>query len=226
MDIGNYLNAFETSLGNMSEEERAAWDAEIQRKEAEAEQKEKEKRFHSSGVPARYWPESLETYKINNSMQQTAAEAAVNFLHAAKCGTFKTLVLIGNAGTGKTHLACSIIKEVGGKYRSASALVEELRHAKSFNADMSESELLEYYGNIRLLVIDEIGRAIKAEEEKYMLYQIINARYNTHKPTILISNHSKGDFLNYVGVAAADRLVESAAIIELNGASYRRELRQ
>jgi DNA replication protein DnaC len=58
-----------------------------------------------------------------------------------------------------------------------------------------------------------------------MLYQILNARYNTRKPTVLISNHKKPDFLQYIGVAAADRLVESGDIVEMNGASYRRELR-
>ena len=41
---------------------------------------------------------------------------------------------------------------------------------------------------------DEIGRGISATDEKYMLYQIINARYNTRKPTVLISNFTKADF--------------------------------
>ena len=76
-----------------------------------------------------------------------------------------------------------------------------------------------------MLVIDEIGRGIEATAEKYMLYQVLNARYNTRKPTVLISNHTKNDFLKYIGVAAADRLVESADLIEMNGESYRRELR-
>jgi DNA replication protein DnaC len=75
------------------------------------------------------------------------------------------------------------------------------------------------------LIIDEIGRGIAATDEKYMLYQVLNARYNTRKPTVLISNHKKADFLQYIGVAAADRLVESAELVEMNGESYRRELR-
>ena len=58
-----------------------------------------------------------------------------------------------------------------------------------------------------------------------MIYQILNARYNTRKPTVLISNHKMQEFLQYIGAAAADRLVESAEIIEMNGESYRRELR-
>ena len=100
-----------------------------------------------------------------------------------------------------------------------------MRRAKSFTAAETEAEIIDYYGRVKLLVIDEIGRGISATDEKYMIYQIVNARYNTRKSTVLISNLGKSDFLQYIGVAAADRLVESAEILEMNGESYRRELR-
>lgn len=213
-------------FNEMTPEEKRAHDEEIAKLEEKQAQRDKLERYEKSGVPGRYFSEALDTYKITNEMQATAAKAATNFLHAVKCGEFKSLVLIGNAGTGKTHLACAIIREVGGKYRTASDIVEEMRRAKSFTANDTEVDIIKYYGHVPLLVIDEIGRGIAATDEKYMLYQIINARYNTRKPTILISNHKKADFLQYIGVAAADRLVESAEIWELNGESYRLELRE
>ena len=202
-----------------------ARDEEVAKLEEKQAQRDKLERYEKSGVPERYFNESLDTYKINNEMQATAAKAATNFLYAVKCGEFKSLVLIGNAGTGKTHLACAIIREAGGKYRTAPEIVEEMRRAKSFTAAETEAEIIDYYGRVKLLVIDEIGRGISATDEKYMIYQLVNARYNTRKPTVLISNLGKSDFLQYIGVAAADRLVESAEIWELNGESYRRELR-
>ena len=202
-----------------------ARDEEVAKLEEKQAQREKLERYQKSGVPERYFKESLDTYKIKNKMQATAAKAATNFLHAAKCGEFKSLVMLGNAGTGKTHLACAIIREAGGKYRTAPDIVEELRRAKSFTAAETEAEIIDYYGRVKLLVIDEIGRGISATDEKYVIYQLVNARYNTRKPTVLISNLGKSDFLQYIGVAAADRLVESAEICELKGESYRRELR-
>ena len=218
--IGDLLD-----LRNMTPEEMAAHDAEIGRQERQQAAQEKIERYQKSGVPERYFKESLDTYKIKNKMQATAAKATTNFLHAAKCGEFKSLVMLGNAGTGKTHLACGIIREAGGKYRTAPDIVEEMRRAKSFTANDTEAEIIDYYGRVKLLVIDEIGRGISATDEKYMIYQLVNARYNTRKPTVLISNFTKADFLQYIGVAAADRLVESAEILEMNGESYRRELR-
>lgn len=212
-------------FNEMTPEEIKAHDEEIAKLEEKQARRDKLERYQKSGVPERYFFESLDTYKINNDMQATAAKATTNYLHAVKCGEFKSFVLIGNAGTGKTHLACSIVREAGGKYRTAPDIVEEMRRAKSFTSNDTEADIIKNYGHVPLLVIDEIGRGIAAADEKYMLYQILNSRYNTRKPTVLISNHKKADFLQYIGVAAADRLVESADIWELNGESYRRELR-
>lgn len=224
-EFKNYIAQFCGNIKVMTPEEMAQHDAEVARQEQEQAERQKMERFKKSGVPERYLTESLNTYEIKNSMQKKAANAATRFVQAVKCGEFKSLVLIGNAGTGKTHLSCAIIRETGGKYRTAPDIVEELRRAKSFTADETEAEIIDYYAHVSLLVIDEIGRGINATDEKYMLYQVLNARYNTRRPTVLISNHKKADFLQYIGVAAADRLVESAEVLELNGESYRRELR-
>ena len=224
-EMNDFIKQFCVRLNKMTPEEIKARDEEMAKLEEKQAQREKLERYEKSGVPERYFTESLDTYKINNEMQATAAKAATNFLHAVKCGEFKSLVMIGNAGTGKTHLACAIIREAGGKYRTAPDIVEEMRRTKSFSANETEGDIIDYYGRVKLLVIDEIGRGISATDEKYMIYQLVNARYNTRKPTVLISNLGKSDFLQYIGVAAADRLVESAEVWELNGESYRRELR-
>ena len=223
--MNNYIKKLWKNLNEMTPDQLQANDAEIARLEKEQAEKEKIRRFEKSGVPERYLTESLNSYLVNNDMQATAVKTATNFIKNIKCGIFKSLVLIGTSGTGKTHLACSIVREIGGKYRTAPDLVEELRRAKSYTAAETEEEIISYYGQVYLLVVDEIGRGIAAADEKYMIYQILNARYNRRKPTILISNFSKADFLQYIGVAAADRLVESADILELNGDSFRREIR-
>lgn len=209
----------------LTPEEKKRNDDEIRRYEAEQAEKKKLDRYSKSGAPERYQKESIATYKITTELQRTAAAAAAGFITRVKCCEFRTLIMLGDAGTGKTHLACAIIRECGGKYRTAPEIVEELRRAKSFTANFTEAEILAFYARVPVLVIDEIGRGIAATDEKYMLYQVLNARYNTRLPTVLVSNHTKKDFLQYVGIAAADRLVESADIYELIGDSYRRELR-
>lgn len=207
-------------------EEAKEHDARVQKMLEESEREAKKERYKKSGVPERYLAESLDTYKITNDMQRKASQAAINYLGGIIQGHFRTLVMLGTPGTGKTHLACAVIREYGGKYRTAPDIVEEIRRAKSFSADRTEKQIIDFYSCCQLLAIDEIGRGIAATDEKYMLYQIINARYNTRKPTVLISNYKKADFLKYIGVAAADRLVESAEILEMDGESYRKAKRQ
>lgn len=202
----------------------AEHDAEIEEMERKQAEREKLERYKRQ-APARFWDESIDTYRAETEAQAKALSATRDYIKAVDCGAFRSLILIGTVGTGKTHLALAIVRECGGIYRLSSYIVGELRRTKSFTAKESEDELWENYGNARLLVIDEIGRGVFAAEEQYMLYQIINERYNRRKPTILVSNQTKKDFLSYVGIAAADRLTESAQVVEFTGQSYRRELR-
>ena len=200
-------------------------DAEIRAWEKAQELRQKKERYQRQ-VPERYWSESIDTYKTDTEERRKAKAKAESFIQAVKCEKFQTLIFLGAVGTGKTHLASGIVYECGGLYRLAPAIVEEIRRAKSFSARETEADILDFYGRASLLVIDEIGRGVVAAEEQYMLYQIINERYNRRKPTVLISNQTKKDFLNYVGIAAADRLTESAQVVEFAGQSYRAVIRR
>lgn len=215
------LPKFKFDFSQMSPE-RNSKVAEFERRMLEAGRTER----YRKTVPERYWNESLDTYVADTEERKAAAEKARAFAQGARSGGFLTLILLGSVGTGKTHLACGIIRECGGLYRLAPAMCEEIRRAKSFGARETEADILDRYGRAGLLVIDEIGRGIAAAEEQYMLYQAINERYNRRKPTVLISNQSKKDFLEYVGIAAADRLTESAQSVEFTGGSYRATLRK
>lgn len=200
-------------------------DAEIAEYERRLADEEREERYRRQ-VPERYRSESLDTYRTDTDERRKAAETAREFARAAKCGSFRTLLLLGSAGTGKTHLACGILRECGGIYRLSSEIAAEMRIARSYNSRETEEYIVERNGRARLLVIDEIGRGISADEERYALYRIIDERYNRRRPTVLVSNKTKMGFLEYVGIAAADRLTESANVAEFAGRSYRAELRR
>ena len=220
-EIKTIGNLFKIDMSQFTPERDAAI-AEHERRQAEKERTERYRRT----APERYWSESLDTYRADTDERRKMADTARKFSQVVKCGQFRTLVFLGAVGTGKTHLACGIVREAGGLYRLSPAIVEEIRRAKSFNSRETEADILDGYGRASLLVIDEIGRGVAASEEQYMLYQIINERYNRRKPTVLISNQSKQDFLSYVGIAAADRLTESAQVVEFTGKSYRVEIRR
>ena len=124
--IQDYIAQFE----KMTPEQAAAHDAEIERMEREQAAADRLESYKRT-APERYHAESLDTYKATNEMQKHALNAARGFVHAAKCREFKTLCLIGSAGTGKTHLACGIIREFGGYYprRKSSRSCAGLSHS-------------------------------------------------------------------------------------------------
>ena len=199
-------------------------DAEIEAWEEKQREKAKAEAYRKQ-APERYWKESLVTFRTDTEERRKEQETVKEYMAALQRGAFRTLIMIGAPGTGKTHLSLGLVRELSGTYRLASAVVEEIRLAKSFSSRVTEAEILDFYGRANLLVIDEIGRAINAADEQYMIYQVINERYNRRMPTVLISNQTKRDFLNYVGTAAADRLVESAQVLEFTGPSFRAEIR-
>lgn len=228
MDLNETLSAIGLNLTcKCSDEEWARLCAESQKEiEHIKEQHEEEVRLarYRMTVPRRYWEESLQTYQTTPETED-AFRAACKYVSDVRAGKFRTLVLLGNPGTGKTHLACGILLALGGgTYRMSATICDEMQRARGFGSKVTELDILEKYSR-DLCVVDEVGRALSEKEEKYMLYQIVNACNNNRTNLVIVSNFSRDDFLKYAGEAVIDRLTESASIVELSGASYRTKKR-
>ena len=100
----------------------------------------------------------------------------------------------------------------------------ELDDCKSFKANESKKELLKRYKDYPVLIIDEIGKFESKDEVKY-LFMIINERYENKKCTVLISNKSKKELVEYLGKPIFDRFTENCMSIEFNFDSYRINMR-
>ena len=118
-DIKVFLDEF---LANITPED----DEEILERERKLEE-EKRLTHYRQTVPERFYRESLYTYKVDDSEKHNALVKSRLFMQAVKKRGFQTLIFLGSVGTGKTHLACGIIRECGGLYKLASSIVEEIR---------------------------------------------------------------------------------------------------
>lgn len=194
-------------------------DEEIEEAERREQERERLARYRET-VPRRYWDASFASFREEE--QREAFAAAVEFARKVRSGEAANLLLLGSAGTGKTHLACAVLRECGGVYRLAAQLEDELQLARAFTSRDTPDDVLAKYGRMRLLVIDEAGRSDSGDT----LYRVINARYNERKPTLIVSNMDKAGFAHYAGTAAIDRLAENSRTVELKGASYRLVLRE
>lgn len=156
-----------------------------------------------------------------------------NQLSALACDTgwidqARNLLLFGPSGVGKSHLAAAIshaLIEQGlrVRYYPASALVQELQTAKQ---GLRLTDALSKLDKYRLLVIDDIGYVKRSEAETSVLFELIAHRYEAGS-LLITSNQpfSSWDSIfpdDMMAVAAVDRLIHHAHVVELSGQSYRK----
>ncbi len=142
----------------------------------------------------------------------------------------RNLLLFGASGLGKSHLAAAIahgLIELGlrVRYFPASGLVQELQLAKQ---NLHLAETLRKLDKYQLLIIDDIGYVKRSEAETSVLFELIAHRYESGS-LLITSNHpfSAWDSIfadDMMAVAAIDRLIHHADIIELTGESYRKKV--
>ncbi len=140
------------------------------------------------------------------------------------------LVLTGQSGTGKSHIAkalcmigCSQGRRV--RYTSCADMLAELFASL---ADGSLKRVATRYTRPALLLIDDLGYdPIEQEQarEAQLLYKILEARHGKTS-TIITSNLSAKDWSDYLGnqyltVALLDRLLFRAVAINIDGPSWR-----
>lgn len=143
------------------------------------------------------------------------------------------IVLYGTKGTGKTHLACAILRHLvlrlggTGRILTQAALISRLK--ATMNPEARERELDVFAAMVQpdLLVVDEIGRGSCTEWERAQLFRVIDERYRAvTKPTILITNLPLLELEHHVDAAGLDRMKQNdGMLIPLSWESRRRAIK-
>jgi len=99
------------------------------------------------------------------------------------------LTFIGKSGVGKTHLAAAIANHVRQQqpevlFISIPRLMDFLRAAMSPGADLSLMVRFEQIKEAPLLVLDDLSPKMSSVWSAEKLFQLIDYRYLTHKPTL------------------------------------------
>ena len=139
------------------------------------------------------------------------------------------VLLIGPSGVGKSHIAAAlglhlIEQNVRVKWLQATALVQLLQQAKVALDLMGVMSKLDKY---RVLIIDDIGYVKKTDSETQVLFEFIAHRYESGS-LVITSNQpfSHWDQIfpdTLMTVAAIDRIIHHATIVEIDGDSYRKK---
>ena len=125
----------------------------------------------------------------------------------------KGLILVGNNGVGKTHLACSIANELIKNgipiiYGTLINLLAELKNTYDVY-NISEMEIIKLYEKIDLLVIDDLGKEKPSEWGLEKLFTIINSRYENNLPVIITTNYDQNSLINRLSINGEIETVNS-----------------
>jgi len=215
-------------------------EAEIKEKKVAAEKEYRERLerlMKYSNLGSRFATRTFDTYKITNENKQAFTDCkdyAVNFKSLKKGAG---LLLGGNYGAGKTHLAAAIACELmkQGLQPIFGTLITLLGKVKaSYNdnyAKENEDTIINRYINCDLLIVDDLGKEKPTEWLLEKLYYIINCRYENEMPIVITSNFSDATLIDRLTVngnsgtaeAIVSRLFEICQGVDMNKCKdYRR----
>ena len=139
-------------------------------------------------------------------------------------------------GTGKTHLAVSICKElrykaICCKLTTVNRIIRDVRSCwggkrkeNDWGSDkvITEEAIIERYVDYGLLVIDEIGSQYGSESERIIINEIINDRYEMDAPTVIIGNVSISEANKILGTRVVDRIKDNGNVMFFEWDSHRK----
>ena len=138
------------------------------------------------------------------------------------------ILLFGPPGGGKSHLSAALglaLVENGWRvmFARTTDLVQRLQIARRELALESTIAKLDRYD---LIILDDIAYVTKDQAETSVLFELIAARYE-RRSILITANQPFGEWGKIfpdqaMTLAAIDRLVHHATILEMNVESYRR----
>jgi len=200
-----------------------------------------EAKMRNADVPERYRLKGFEDYlPVNDDAKkkkEICEQYADGYLSALKTG--RGMILCGSAGSGKTHLAIGIIRRIiersiedesnGKRYDShyckyvkTAEMLRKVKDTYRNDSKSSEDSVISSFVRPDFLIVDELGVQFGSDTEKNILFDIINGRYESMKPTILISNLGMEGLSEYAGERVIDRMKENGGkLLIFNWESYR-----
>jgi DNA replication protein DnaC len=180
-------------------------------------------RLKAAGFPVAKTLDSFDFTALPNlNKQKVLALSQADFVKERE-----NILLVGNSGTGKTHLAtalgiCACRKGYRVRFWRTARLVEELLEAQQ---EHRLTRLEKQWLRLDVVVLDELGYVSLSREGARLLFQFLSAKYETG--SLLVTTNL--EFREWAEVfqdekmtaALVDRLTHRAHLLNMNGDSYR-----
>ena len=164
------------------------------------------------------------------------------------------LLLIGDIGVGKTHLAVGIIKElisskgIACLFYDYRELLKQIQNSYNNSVQVTELDVLRPVFETEVLVLDELGAVKPTEWAWDTVSLILNTRYNDNRTTVITTNFpnlppgvrpngnaqspeaarraaEKETLGDRIGERMRSRLHEMCRIVKMDGEDFRQKFR-
>ncbi len=153
--------------------------------------------FDDAHIPARHAASTLARFEPTSRQQAQVLNRATTYLASYQPGQpNRGLVLHGDVGRGKTHLLCSLIREltlehgVSARFVEFSHLVQDLKVA--FERGGGAADLFDPLVRVDVLAIDELGKDRNTEFEGTVVDEVVSRRYNADATILASTNYEPG----------------------------------
>ncbi|MCE9657789.1 MAG: ATP-binding protein [Burkholderiales bacterium] len=200
--------------------------AEQARQEEAEHQARLERRLDLAGLRGRFRTATFDTFEATTAAKRRALESCRTFAAEGALGGAGGLWLLGPPGGGKTHLlAATVHAVVVQRHRTAlltspRAIVRRIRNAWHRDAEETEGAAIARFVQPELLALDEVGIS-STDGELAHLFDVLDARYQDARPTLLASNLNVSQLREALGDRLFDRLREGASTVPCDWPSRR-----
>jgi DNA replication protein DnaC len=215
------VSAVATSAPSPSSESERQADADrlarVQKRQDEIAAQE---RYLAARVPLRYRETTTDSKADGWATAYSTVVAAV-----ATRGAI--VVITGEHGTGKTHLACEAIRWAcwhgwTARYETWPDIARRWREAITGAEEGSERSIVADLDRAMLLVIDEIDIGKEGDFGDRSMRELLDRRYRNLRSTILLSNLDAKALTKKLDPSVLSRIQETGGIVVCDWPSFRR----